>query len=150
MKLSLWQKMVRQVGVKNCESCAIEYRFYSRFDKHYQTFILGHDYHDANISLYTDGYVVVREGAGSDGCTPVWLFFNLSYWGVPNGRVLPETKEHITAPAYYLHDHLLRIRHQLGIPAYKIHIEFCREITKSAFWAAKLYCKTVKRFGPKD
>ena len=150
MKLSWWQKLVRQVGVKNCESCPVEYRFYSRADKHYETFIFSYDYHDANISIFPDGRVIVRKGAGSDGCTPVWLFLNLSYWGVPNGRVLPETKEHITAPAYYLHDHLLRVRKQLGIPAAKIHIEFCREIKKSGFWARKAYCRIVKTFGPKN
>ncbi len=162
----MFKSIVRQVGIKHCEDCAVNYRYYSRTDKVYKTNITGFDYTHyewvidytndegkvlrPRITIKPDGTVTVYENAGSDGCTPVWLFFNWYYFGVSNGPVDPVTMEPVTARAFFLHDWLLKIRKFVGIPVDDIHAAFCTEIMKIKYWRKKYYCKIVTKFGPQN
>lgn len=145
--------IVRQVGVKNCETCPVSYRFINHQDKVYHTALLGYSYDSEQISIDPTGKITVFAGAGSDGCTPVWLFANRIFGGVPNGPLIRTESgklEPVTARAFYLHDWLLNTRSETFIPVDLIHKEFCIEIRKTDFWARNIYCKMVKWFGPKD
>jgi len=152
------KNLIRQVGVKNCDDCPVSYRFINHEDKIYQTSIIGysHSVYENNIKraeIFEDGKLIVYDGAGSDGCTPVWLFANRWYGGIPNGRKIMTSSgllEPITARAFYGHDWLLKMSDAAGIPKEDIHKFFCKEIKKTNFWLKGLYCRLVLRFGPRD
>ena len=146
--------LFRQVGVKSCDDCPTTYRFRNVSRKDYYTDITGYIYNSDEITIHSDGHIIIHEGAGSDGCTPVWIVANRFYVGVPNGPKIKVTigdnefYEPISARAFYLHDWLLNARHKTKMPVDVIHQAFCNEINGRDWWAKEPYCKIVKRFGP--
>jgi len=160
--------LIKQVGVKDCDDCQTSYRFINPHDRIYQTHLRNYSYtisepevdvqtgykHDVKrAQIFPDGKFIVYKGAGSDGCTPVYLLFNRKYIGVPNGRLIQTESgvlEPITAEAFYPHDWLLKMSKAAGIPKADIHDVFCEIISKRKFWLRKRYCDFVRSFGPKD
>lgn len=145
-----WHRFIKQIGVARCDECDPGYRYYNRRDKVCVTRIEGYEFENDQIKIQKDGLVTIKRDAGSDGCTPCFLLFGASYWGIPNGPVRACTQEPVTARAFFLHDWLLNTRHESGIPVELIHQAFCDEISDiERYWAKPFYCPAVKLFGPK-